>query len=69
MANYFKNVYLSTDSFYVIHVGYLGFVEDLDGDFLISQNMHTFLHFSKCSLSKRFSDSVGSDSEALLLLL
>lgn len=58
MAHNFQNVDFAADSFYVVNVGDFAFFQDLNCNFLIRKNMNSFLHFAKCTLAKRFSDSV-----------
>jgi len=60
MAYYLQYVDLTTDTLNVVDVCNFTFFEDLDCDLLIRKNMDSFFDFAKCSLAKRFRDSVAA---------
>ena len=69
MPDYFQNMNLSAHSFKVVHVRNLALIKDFDRNFLFSQNMHSFLDFTKGALAESLGNAVGSDTPPLRLLL
>ena len=60
MAHDFQDMNFSTHPLHVVDVCNFTFFEDFDCDLLICKNMNSFFHFAKCSLTKRFRDSVAA---------
>ena len=54
MPNNFKNMNFSGNSFYIIDIFYLPFIQYLDSYLLAGVNMESLFNFAKCSLSECF---------------
>ena len=58
MADDFENVNFARDALYIVDIGDLAFVEDLDGHFLVGQHVYALLNFTEGALTERFCYSV-----------
>ena len=54
MSHNLKNMYFSRDSFYVVDIFNLPFIQYLYSYFLSSVNVKSLFNFTKCSLTKSF---------------
>ncbi len=58
VAHNLQNVDFTADALHVVNVCDFAFFQNLNCNLLIRKNMNSFLHFAKCPLAKRFSDSI-----------